>query len=188
MSRLSRLVGAALACWAALAAAGLGYGQAQDRPERREERRGAAAQTQAPAPRTNTVIRERDAPPATDDRSGGALRARSILGSKMSLRGGTSIGTVEDIVFNRDGAIDYLLVRNEGKYVVVPWNAAKFDFGRRTATVNITQEQFRQVPTYTQERLPNFYAPTFRQQVYGYYGLRPGQERRLERREGIRRP
>jgi hypothetical protein len=188
MSRLSRLVGATLACWVALTGASLGYGQTQDRQERREERRGAVVQPQAPAPRTTTVIRDREAQPADGGRTDGALRARSILGSKVSLRGGTSVGTVDDIVFNRDGAIDYLLVRNEGKYVVVPWEAAKFDFGQRTATVNITPEQFRQVPTYTQQQLPNFYAPTFRQQVYGYYGLRPGQERRLERREGIRRP
>jgi hypothetical protein len=188
MLRSSRFVGAALACWVALAGASMGYGQPQNRQERREERRGAAAQTQAPAQRTTTEVRDRNVRPVADDRSDTTLRARSILGSKMSLRGGTSIGTVDDIVFSRDGVIDYLLVRNEGKYVVVPWQAAKFDLGQRTATVNITQEQFRQVPTYTQERLPNFYGQTFRQQTYGYYGLRPGQERRLERREGIPRP
>jgi len=165
----------------------MGYGQPQDRQERREERRGAA-QTQAPAQRTTPEVRDRNVRPAAGDRADTTLRARSILGSKMGLRGGTSIGTVDDIVFSRDGVIDYLLVRNEGKYVVVPWKAAKFDFGQRMATVDITPEQFRQVPTYTQERLPNFYGPTFQQQTYGYYGLRPGQERRLERREGIRRP
>ena len=95
--------------------------------------------------------------------------------------------TVDDIIFDDNGSVDYLVVLNEGKYVTVPWQAAKFDFERRTATVNITEKRFRQVPTYTLEQVPNYGSPVYRQQIYTYYGLRPGQERRLDRREGFRR-
>jgi hypothetical protein len=121
------------------------------------------------------------------ERTSKPLRAKDVLGAKVSIRGDVSVGTVDDIVFNRDGYIDYLLVLKDGKYVVVPWEAARFNPGQRTATVNITQEKFREVPTYTPAQWPNFYDQTFRTQVYGYYGLTPGQERRIERREGIRR-
>ena len=46
----------------------------------------------------------------------------------------------------------------------------------------VPAERFRQIPTYTVEQYPNYYAPTYRTQVYKYYGITPGQERRLERR------
>ena len=84
-------------------------------------------------------------PPATADH-----RARkSILGAKVSLRGGTSAGTVEDIVLSNEGVVDYLVVSSGGKYVTVPWDAAKFDHGKRIATIDLTQEQYQKIPTYT---------------------------------------
>jgi hypothetical protein len=158
MLRVKRFVGAVLACWVVMTAASVATAQ-----ERRVE------------------VREREG------RASKPLRAKDVLGAKVSIRGDVSVGTVDDIVFDRDGYIDYLLVLKDGKFVVVPWEAAKFNPERRAATVDITQEKFREIPTYTQERWPNFYDQTFRTQVYGYYGLRPGQERRIERREGIRR-
>jgi PRC-barrel domain protein len=179
MVRAKQFVGVAVACWAVLGAVSIASAQAQERrQDRRDERRGATVQV--PERRT-TEVQDRDG------RASKPLRAKDILGAKVSIKGDTSVGTVDDIVFDRDGYVEYLLVNKDGKYVVVPWQAAKFNAGQRVATVNITQEKFRQVPTYTQGNWPNFYDQTYRTQVYGYYGLRPGQERRLERREGIRR-
>jgi len=114
--------------------------------------------------------------------SGAALRAKSILGSKVHLQGNATAGTVEDIVFDEEGVIDYFIVSDGTKMVTVPWEAAKFNFEKRTAVINITQEQYQQIPTYTTERYPDFYTPAYRTQVYKYYGLTPGQERRFERR------
>jgi len=110
-----------------------------------------------------------------------ALKAKNVLGSKVSLKGGQAIGTVEDMIFSDDGTLDYLVVRYEGKYVFVPWQAAKFDFEKHVATLEVPQEKWREVPTFTQETWPNVYEPAFQQKVYGYYGLTP-RERRIERR------
>jgi len=112
-----------------------------------------------------------------------ALRAKQILGTPVTLQGSANVGTVEDIVLNGDGVIDYLIVSEGGKLVTVPWEAAKFNHERRTAVINITPDQFRQVPTFTLDRYPEFYSPTYRVQIYKHYGLTPGRERRLERRE-----
>jgi len=116
------------------------------------------------------------------------LRAKQLLGAQVSLQGGTtSVGTIEDIVLNNDGVVDYLIVSERGKLVSVPWDAAKINFERRTAVINITPDQFRQIPTFTVDRYPDFYSPTYRVQIYKHYGLTPGRERRIERREE-RRP
>ncbi len=116
-----------------------------------------------------------------------ALRAKSILGSSVALEGGTAVGTVYDIVLNEDGVVDYVVVAEGTKLVTVPWEATKFNFEKRTAVINVPAEKFREIPTFTADRYPNFYAPEYRVQVYRHYGITPGRERRLERRDE-RRP
>jgi hypothetical protein len=115
-----------------------------------------------------------------------AYRAKQVLGTKVNIQGNVNIGTVEDIVFDDAGQVEYLVVDNGGKLVSVPWEAAKFNFQQRTATLNITQEQFRTIPTYTVQTYPQFFTPAYRTQVYKYYGMTPRERRILERREGIR--
>jgi len=119
----------------------------------------------------------------TTTRTGTVIRTpRSILGARVSLQGGTGVGTVEDVVIDDDGRVEYLVVSNNGQLVTVPWEAAKYDYRTRVVSVPVTQEQYRRIPTYTTERYPNFYTPEYRTQVYRYYGLTPGERRRLERR------
>ena len=108
-------------------------------------------------------------------------RAKEVLGNKVHIEGNVSIGTVDDIVFDDEGFVEYLIVANEGKLVTVPWEAAKFNFQDRVAHVKITDEQFRKVPTYSQERYPVFSQPTYRTETYRYYNVTP-RERRVDRR------
>ena len=110
------------------------------------------------------------------------LRAKQVLGSAVSIDGGMSVGTVDDIVLDQAGNVDYLIViNNERRLVTVPWDAAMFDVQRRTAVIHIAPTQFRQIPTYTVQQYPVFTTPTYRNQVYKYYGLTPGQQRRVIR-------
>jgi hypothetical protein len=121
-----------------------------------------------------------------DSDAGQHFRAKQILGSKVSLEGNTSAGTVDDIVLDENGNVDYLIVMTgEDKLVTVPWDAARFNVEKRMAVVSITPEKFHQVPTYTVKQYPTFSAPAYRTQVYRYYGLTPGQERRAIRRGAV---
>lgn len=126
----------------------------------------------------------RDQPPQKEPPSKGssALRAKSIIGAKVHLKGNAVAGTVEDIVFDDEGVIDYFIVSEGGKMVTVPWEAAKFNFEKRTAVIDLTPEQYQKIPTYTVEQYPQFYTPTYRTEVYRWYNLTPAQERRFERR------
>ena len=109
------------------------------------------------------------------------FRAKQVLGSKIMINNNTAVGTVDDMVFDQAGNLEYLIVANEGKLVTVPWDAAKFDVKNQTATLSITPQVWQTIPTYTQTTYPDFWAPTYRTQVYKYYNLTPRELRRIER-------
>jgi len=108
-------------------------------------------------------------------------RAKQILGAKIMIQNNTSIGTVDDIVFDDAGNLEYLLVANNGKMVSVPWEAAKFDLKSQTAVVNITPDVYKTIPTFTTTTYPDFFVPTYRTTTYKYYGVTPRELRRIER-------
>jgi hypothetical protein len=68
------------------------------------------------------------------------VRAKDLIGSKVLISGGTSVGVIEDIVFTPEGVVDYLVVSGSGKLVTVPWAVARVDYGKRVVTVPVTRE------------------------------------------------
>jgi hypothetical protein len=111
------------------------------------------------------------------------IRAKQVLGSKVFLAGDVHAGIVDDMVFDEGGNIEYVIVNKDNKLVTVPWSAVKFNFEKQTATLAVTQQQYQVIPTYTIQTYPSFYDPTYRTKVYSWYGLTPGQLRRIERRQ-----
>src|SRR4051794_17753208 len=63
--------------------------------------------------------------------TGETYRAKQILGSKVLIQGDQSVGTVDDIVLDEHGNVDYLIVMNKDKLVTVPWDAARFNPEKR---------------------------------------------------------
>jgi sporulation protein YlmC with PRC-barrel domain len=119
--------------------------------------------------------------------TGKGMRLQSLLGATVNLQGGTNAGTVQDIIINEEGVIDYVVVSENNKLVTVPWDAVRFNYQNRTAFVNINADQFRQIPTYTTTTYPDYFTPEYRTQTFHNFGIAPGRERRLDRRED-RRP
>jgi sporulation protein YlmC with PRC-barrel domain len=112
-----------------------------------------------------------------------SLRAKEVLGTKIMIQNNTQVGTVEDIVFDDAGNMDYLIVSTDDKKLVtVPWDAAKFDGEKKTATVDITQDGWKALPTYTTTTYPQFYTSAYRTDIYKAYGLTPRVLRPIERR------
>ncbi len=110
-------------------------------------------------------------------------RVKQILGATVNIDDGASVGKVDDIVLDQNGKVDYLIIVNEDrKLVTIPWDAAQFNAEKRVAVVHITQEKYREIPVYSAEKYPVFSTPAYRTQTYQYFGLTPGQERRLIRR------
>lgn len=120
---------------------------------------------------------------ASDSAKAVTYRVREILGAEIQIDGGNSVGTVDDLVLDSHGNVDYLIVINEEeKYVTIPWDATEFNVEKKVARVHITQEKYQQVPVYTSEQYPVFSTPTYRTRTYQYFGLTPGQQRRMIRR------
>ncbi len=111
-----------------------------------------------------------------------AFRAKQVIGTKVSILNNVSVGTVDDIVFDEMGQIEYLVVIQDDKYVTIPWEAAKFNYEKRTALLNIAQDKYMVMPTYTLQQYPNYYAPAYRTTTYRYFGLTPRERRIIERR------
>lgn len=114
---------------------------------------------------------------------GQEFRAKQILGFKVFIQGDMAVGSVDDIVIDDHGNVDYLIVAtSENQLLTVPWDAVRLHPGKRLAVVHISQAAFQKVPTYTAKQYPVYTAPTYRTQVYQHYGLTPSQERRVIRR------
>jgi len=123
--------------------------------------------------------------PSSNKEAGPHYRAKQILGSKVTIDENRSVGTVDDIVMDQNGNVDYLIVINQdNKLVSIPWDAAQFNAEKRQAVVHITPEKFQEVPTYAPNQYPVFTAP-YRTQTYQYFGLTPHQQRRMIRRGGV---
>ena len=110
------------------------------------------------------------------------FRAKQILGTQIMIQGNTAVGTVDDLVFDEAGNLEYIIVENAGKLSTVPWEAAKFDLEKKMAVLPLTAAQYNVIPTYTTTTYPSYYTPAYRTQMYKFYSLTPRELRRIERR------
>jgi hypothetical protein len=112
-------------------------------------------------------------------------RFRTIMGANVVIHDNVAIGKVDDLVLGDDGCIDYMVVTERDRYVLVPWSAARIDFASRGVTIEIREDRFREVPTFTRERWPDLSDSRYVERLYTYYGVkpRPKVEKREERRE-----
>lgn len=111
------------------------------------------------------------------------IRAKQVIGTKILIAGNTAIGTVDDLVFDDAGNLEYLIVAtDDSKLVSVPWDAAKWDLEKKHGVLAITADQYKVIPRFTVTTYPSFYTPTYRTETYKFYGLTPRELRRIERR------
>jgi hypothetical protein len=137
----------------------------------------APQQPLAPQPAPGATIGVDQSAPA-----GHAWRAKEVLGARVHVEQNNEVGTVDDLVIDDQGNVDYVLVTvSSGQLVTIPWDAVQFNSQERIASVQITQDKFKAIPTYTVQQYPVFTAPSYRTQTYHYFGLTPGERRAIRR-------
>jgi sporulation protein YlmC with PRC-barrel domain len=105
-----------------------------------------------------------------------AIRAKKVLGTKVTDPSGNKIGTIEDIILDKkSNNILFAVVSFGGflgmgeKYHPIPWSALDYDPAEGSYGVNYTKEQLEAAPSGSVEELTRDDGLAFRDRTYDYY-------------------
>lgn len=99
------------------------------------------------------------------------VKLSAVMNSKVLIQEEQAAGQVVDVVMNESGCIDYLVASYEEKYYAVPYSAVTFRGPDRVIFIDIAPTQFRRVTFFTGNQWPDFYATTYRQNVFNIFGV-----------------
>jgi hypothetical protein len=103
--------------------------------------------------------------PAAGQTTNEVRQLSQVIGGGVQIANGVSVGKIEDVVLNDHGCIDYVVVVYRDRYVAIPWTVATVDYGQRIVNVNITEQRFNQVPTFTRTEFSVLTQSEFTQKV-----------------------
>jgi sporulation protein YlmC with PRC-barrel domain len=105
-----------------------------------------------------------------------AIRAKKVLGTKVTDPSGNKIGTIEDIILDKkSNNILFAVVSFGGflgmgeKYHPIPWSALDYDPAEGSYGVSYTKEQLEAAPSGSVEELTRDDGLAFRDRTYDYY-------------------
>jgi sporulation protein YlmC with PRC-barrel domain len=105
-----------------------------------------------------------------------AIRAKKVLGTKVTDAAGKKIGEVEDVVLDKQSnSILFAVIGFGGflgiaeKYHPVPWAALDYDESEGAYVVDYTKEQLQAAPVGSIDELTRDDGLQFRDRVYEYY-------------------
>ena len=108
-----------------------------------------------------------------------AIRAKKVLGTKVTDTSGNKIGTIEDIILDKQSnSILFAVVGFGGflgmaeKYHPIPWSTLEYDSAEGSYTVSYTKEQLQAAPSGSIDELTRDDGLAFRDQTYDYYKAR----------------
>jgi len=109
----------------------------------------------------------------TEVREGGTTvrRASFLMKSRVMLSGDAAAGQVVDFILNDHGCIDYVVLSHQEKFFLVPFSVVHVDFHQHVIRLDITQERFRQIPTFTQNEWSTVAEGRFRTRVDSFFGV-----------------
>ncbi len=105
-----------------------------------------------------------------------AIRAKKVLGTKVCDPSGNKIGTIEDVILDKQSnnimfavvGFGGFLGMNE-KYHPIPWSALDYDPEEDGYVVNYTKEQLQSAPSGSIDELTRDDGMLFRDRTYDYY-------------------
>src|SRR5205807_4742298 len=110
------------------------------------------------------------------------VQATKIVGTKVKSSQGEEIGTVKDVVLDRNtGCMAYTVLstggaeaRAGGKMVAVPWGVYSPTSDISELTVTVDRERIYNAPVFDYARIEEYSRPDYITNVYSYYGVSPG--------------
>jgi hypothetical protein len=105
----------------------------------------------------------------TTTTTAGIHRISSVIGSTVRLQGGDPYGTIEDIVLNDAGCVEYLVISHDDDYVLVPWAVTTVNYEGRVITVDTTPQRLEPL-IFTRDNWPSPADPQFTRRVQEVFG------------------
>lgn len=107
------------------------------------------------------------------------LSGTSIIGDDVKNAQGENLGDIKDLMIDLDsGRIEYAVLSFGGflgmgdKYFAVPWSALSVDQEDKCMILNLDKETLESAPGFDKDEWPNFADASFRDSIYGHYGVR----------------
>jgi sporulation protein YlmC with PRC-barrel domain len=110
-------------------------------------------------------------------------RASEFMGKDVKDLAGENIGTVDDVVFDNQGNINYIILSRGGvagigaDLVPIPFKAEKFSFQEDTIVLSMDQQKLEKAPSFSSGEWDELSRQEFQQRVHGYYGTEKYQEK-----------
>jgi sporulation protein YlmC with PRC-barrel domain len=111
------------------------------------------------------------------------VQASKIVGTKVKSSQGEEIGTIKDVVLDRNtGCMAYTVLstgggggaRAGGKMVAVPWAVYSPTSNISELTVTVDRERIYSAPVFDYARIEEYSRPDYITNVYSYYGVSAG--------------
>src|SRR5918996_5925074 len=113
------------------------------------------------------------------------IETSKFIGKKVKSAQGDEIGTVKDIVLDRNtGCLAYTVVSTTGgggtratgggKMVAVPWAVYSPSSDLNVFTVTVDRDRIYNAPAFDYARIQEYSRPEYITNVYSYYGVSPG--------------
>ncbi len=121
------------------------------------------------------------------DRAGANTEVRrisNILKTKVIIQEDRPAGEIVDVVYSDGGCIDYYVAAYNDRHYAVPFDAVQYRAADRVVFIDVAPAQFERVNFFAANQWPDFYAPTFRDQVYASFNVRAGGRNRTTFRGG----
>jgi sporulation protein YlmC with PRC-barrel domain len=111
------------------------------------------------------------------------IQTSKVIGKPVKSSQGEQIGTVKDVVLDRNGCIAYTVlstgggrarVSGGGKMVAVPWTVYSPAPDLSELTVTVDRERIYNAPVFDYARIEEYSKPDYINNVYSYYGVSAG--------------
>jgi sporulation protein YlmC with PRC-barrel domain len=102
-----------------------------------------------------------------------AERISQLIDKNVKTSQGQDLGDVKDVIVDRQGRSIYLVLSGdklgkEKQYIPIPWKAASPQLQDKTVIINMTQQQLKGAPGFSEDNWAQF--SQIEPQVNSYYG------------------
>lgn len=108
----------------------------------------------------------------------GILKASDVIGAKVEGTDGKSLGSIKDLVLDREeGDVQYAVLDFGGflgikdKYFIVPWEAINFTSNGKKIVLDVSKQDLKKAPGFDKNHWPDFSDPQQEVTIYEFYEL-----------------